>query len=369
MTAGAALPAERLAALMERALAERDVPPLHRRYVIDGLVETSLRGVDTHGVRLFPTYLAELDGGRARARPELRWSGGGASARVLEAGGALGLVAGRTATAETVRLAKEHGAAAVAVRDSNHLGAVSCYSLRMAREDVLGLAFTNSDALVAPFQGRAPAVGTNPISLAARGEGDDLFCADFATSQASFSRVRARLDAGRPLEPGWAVDSRGRDLVEAVEAADASGLAGRPAALSPLGGAAGHKGECLGLMVEILTAVLTGEPLDHELTPLYEPPFDRPRRIAHLFLGLDIGAFTEPAAFRRRLSALLGHVRSLEAADGAHARAPGDPEGAATAERRRRGIPLTERELDWWHRLERRQLSNLHENRKGQATS
>lgn len=365
MTAGGALPAEKLAALMDEALAERGVPALHRRYVVEGLVETSLRGVDTHGVRLFPTYLEELDGGRARARPELRWTGAGASARVLEAGGALGLVAGRTAVAETVRLAREYGAAAVAVRDSNHLGAASCYSLRMAREDVLGLALTNSDALVAPFRGRARAVGTNPVSLAARGRGDDLFCADFATSQASFSRVRARLEAGCPLEPGWAVDPRGHDLSEAT----AAGRAEPPAALLPLGGAAGHKGECLGLMVEVLTAVLTGEPLDHELTPLYEPPFDRPRRIAHLFIGLDIGAFTEPVDFRRRLSALLDHVRSIEAADGSHARAPGDPEAAAAAERRRTGIPLTDRELEWWTRLERRPRSNVDENQRERRSS
>ncbi len=366
MSAGPALPAERLAEIVDRALAARDVPPLHRRYVVEGLVETSLRGVDTHGVRLFPTYLAELDGGRARARPDLRWIGAGSSARVLEAGGALGLVAGRTAVAETVRLAKEHGAAAVAVRDSNHLGAASCYSLRMARQGVLGLAFTNSDALVAPFQGRAKAVGTNPISLAARGEGDDLFCADFATSQASFSRVRAHLEAGRPLGPGWAIDAQGRDLSEAGSAAGAA--AGPPAALSPLGGSAGHKGECLGLMVEILTAVLAGEPLDHELTPLYDPPFDRPRRIAHLFIGLDIGAFTDPADFRGRLSALLRHVRSIETRDGARARTPGDPEAEATALRRRGGIPLTEQELEWWHQLERLHPANRNETQRGPGT-
>lgn len=337
------LAAEQLAATMTRALAARGVSSLHGRYVVEGLIGASLRGVDTHGVRLFPTYLSELDGGRARSAPRMTWHGAGA-ARLLDAGGALGLVAGRIATDETVRLAKEQGVSAVAVQGSNHFGAASYYALRMARSDVLGLALTNSDALVAPFGGRAAAVGTNPIALAARGLGDDLFCADFATSQTSYSRVRAHRERELPLEPGWAIDELGRDLT--------STGAGLPAALSPLGAGAGHKGEGLGLMVEILTAVLAGEPLDHELTPFYEGPFDEPRRVSHLFLGLDLAAFGAPEAFRERLSALLRHVRGIEAAEGATVRAPGDPERETEARRRTEGIPLDDEALRWWTELE-----------------
>ena len=186
----------------------RGLPAEHAAYVVDGLLEASLRGIDTHGVRLFPTYLAELDGGRSRARPELRWSGERA-ARTLDAGGALGLVAGRVAADEAVRLARELGVGAVSVRDSNHFGAASVYTLAMARQGVLGLAFTNSDALVAPHGGRRPVFGTNPISLAARGDGDDLFCADFATSQVSYSKVKHHRAHGLPLEPGWVVEGGG----------------------------------------------------------------------------------------------------------------------------------------------------------------
>ena len=55
--------------------------------------------------------------------------------------------------------------------NSNHFGAASVYTLAMARQGVLGLSFTNSDALVAPHGGRRPAFGTNPISMAVRGAG------------------------------------------------------------------------------------------------------------------------------------------------------------------------------------------------------
>jgi ureidoglycolate dehydrogenase (NAD+) len=334
-----ALPAEVLARLMGEALDRRGLSAGHAAFVIDGLLEASLRGVDTHGVRLFPTYLSELDGGRSKARPELRWSGrrsgrrsGDKAVRTLDAGGALGIVAGRVAADEAVRIARELGAGVVSVRNSNHFGAASVYTLAMARQGVLGLAFTNSDALVAPHGGRRPAFGTNPISLAARGEGDDLFCADFATSQVSYSKVKHHRAHGLPLEPGWVVEGREEEAV-----------------LLPLGG---HKGQCLGMVVEILCALLAGMPLDNELSHLYSAPYDEPRRVSHLFVALDVAAFREPAAFRRDLSRLLLEVRAEEpAVAGGRVVAPGDLEAASAAERRAGGIPLDDEEWRFFAEL------------------
>ena len=315
------LPVATLDRILRAALLRRGLSEEHAGWVVDGLIETSLRGVDTHGVRLFPTYVQELDGGRSRARPEMTWVGGeGRAARLLDAGGALGLVAGRFACAEAVRLAREHGVGTVAVRNSNHFGAASVYTLAMARQGALGMSFTNSDALVAPFHGVRPIFGTNPVSLAVQGEGDDLFCADFATSQVSYSKVKHHRAHEIPLEDGWVVMD-GRDV----------------AALKPLGG---HKGHCLGMMVEILCALLAGMPLDHELSHLYGEPYDEPRQVAHLFLAYDIAAFQDPAAFRARLSSLLALVREQPAVEGERVTVPGDLESEETARRRVEGIPL-----------------------------
>jgi ureidoglycolate dehydrogenase (NAD+) len=328
------IPVDTLDRLMRAALLRRGLSEEHAGWVVDGLLETSLRGVDTHGVRLFPTYLAELDGGRSRACPEMTWAGEGRAARLLDAGGALGLVAGRFACAEAVRLAREHGVGTVAVRNSNHFGAASVYTLAMARQGVLGMSFTNSDALVAPFHGLRPLFGTNPISFAVQGEGDDLFCADFATSQVSYSKVKHYNAQGIPLEDGWVVQADG-DV----------------AALKPLGG---HKGQCLGMMVEILCALLAGMPLDHELSHLYAPPYDEPRQVAHLFLAFDIAAFQNPEAFRVSLSRLLRLVREEPAVEGERVIVPGDLESEETARRRAEGIPLTDEEAAVFAGLEER---------------
>ncbi len=327
------LQAEPLRAAIRGALRRRGVSPEHAGFVADGLVSTSLRGIDTHGIRLLPIYLAELDGGRARARPDLVLTGEKAVRR-LAAGGALGLVAGMVACREAVRLAAEHGVGAVSVADSNHFGAASVYTLEMARRGALGLAFTNSDALVAPANGRHPLFGTNPLSLAVAAADGELFAVDMATSQIAYSKVKSQRQKGLPLEPGWALTPDGRDAAESGD----GGEAGEIGALQPLGG---YKGHCLGMIVEILCALLAGMPFDHELTHLYAPPYDTPRQVAHLFLAFDLAAFGDPDAFRARLSHLLALVRESEAVAGERVINPGDLEREAERERGENGIPLS----------------------------
>jgi LDH2 family malate/lactate/ureidoglycolate dehydrogenase len=106
--------AEILERAFVRTLVARGVSDEHAGWVAAALVQTSLRGVDTHGISLFPTYVRELDGGRAAAAPVMTWRGEGKALCVLDAGGALGVVAGHVAADGAVRIARQHGLGAVA---------------------------------------------------------------------------------------------------------------------------------------------------------------------------------------------------------------------------------------------------------------
>jgi LDH2 family malate/lactate/ureidoglycolate dehydrogenase len=110
------------------------------------------------------------------------------------------------------------------------------------------------------------------------------------------------------------------------------------------------------MMVEVLSALLAGMPMDHELSHLYAPPYDEPRRVAHLFIAFDLPAFGDPDGFRQRLSRLMGLVREQPAAPMAgdeRVVVPGDPESVTAAERRQHGIPLSEGEWAWFEAVER----------------
>jgi LDH2 family malate/lactate/ureidoglycolate dehydrogenase len=321
--------AARVEAAARRLLEADGVPADQAADVARSLVDASLRGVDTHGVRLLPTYVAELRGGRAKRRPVFAIAGRLPAVAVLDGDAALGIVAGAAAMRLAIARAEQLGVAAVAVRNSNHFGRADYFAQLASARGQIGIVMSNSDALVVPVGGLAPLNGTNPIAMAAPGIDGNDFLLDMATSQTAYSRVLHAVRGGQPIAPGLAVTRSGRDA--------AGG--GEVAALQPLGGI---KGQGLGTMIQILCALLADMPFDAELSHLYAEPYDRPRQVSHFMIALEIGAFVDPARFRARLSQLLNTFRATPPADDAPIAVAGDPERASLRRRATEGIPIEE---------------------------
>ncbi|MFK4066837.1 Ldh family oxidoreductase [Streptomyces sp. NPDC029674] len=312
--------------LAREALIAADLSPEQADQVADALVTTSLRGIDTHGLRLLPQYLTELstEVARAAAAPTVvRDRGAGL---LLDADGSLGVLAGLRAARLAAERAARYGVAAVGVRNSNHFGAASVYTRTLARTDLVGIAVTSAASRVAPYGGVEPLFGTNPISVAAGG-GDEEFALDMATSQVCFGEVKQRRAEGRGLDDGWATDSAGRPTTHPEEAY----------ALSPLGG---YKGQGLAMAVTLLGAVLTGTAPDWRLSQVGEGGAGASRGIGHLVLALDPAAFTGADSFATGLTDLLTTVRTATAATDRPVLAPGDPQRAHERHRETHGIPL-----------------------------
>ena len=303
---------------------------LNEQSIVDmqyGLTEPSLRGIDTHGMRLLDCYLKELAGGRANPRPEFKLHQPMPSAATLDADGSLGIVAGMHAMRSAVETAKTQGISAVAVKNSNHYGAASIYSLYAAKQGMIGLTFSNTDALIAPFNGIEAMLGTNPISMAAPGANGDTFCLDMACSQVAYSKVKYLMDNGEPVDENCMHASSNEGQVGALK------------------GVGGYKGMGLTLMVQILTAILTGSLMDHQMSHLYEPPYDKPRQVSHFMIAINISAFISPDAFESSLSELLTSIRDSTKADpDVSILIPGDPEQQQYHQRTQEGIPLSSAE-------------------------
>lgn len=319
-------------AAMVALMRDRGLPAAHAADVADALVDASLRGIDTHGVRLLDFYLKEIEGGRANKQPSFRIQGDYPAAALFDADDALGVVAAAAAMREVIGRARKAGIAALAVSRSNHFGRADYFARMAATAGQIGLVFSNSDALVVPFGGTVPLNGTNPLAMAAPGLDDDGFHLDMATSQTAYSRVLLALRHGLPVEPGLATNLDGQDLSQG----------GELGALQPLGGI---KGQGLGMMIQILCALLSNMPFDAELSNLYREPYDTPRQISHFMVAIEIAAFVDPAIFRARLSELMAQFRQSRPAGAAPVRVPGDPEREVEAERRRTGIPLAEEDV------------------------
>ncbi|AOT10646.1 Ldh family oxidoreductase [Pseudoalteromonas luteoviolacea] len=319
-------------------LSKLDMPEQDAKYLVEGLLHSSMRGIDTHGIALLPTYLEELRGGRSRTKPNLQWQQPLPCCLKLDADGANGVVAASHAMLRAIEVASVYGVAVVSVRNSNHFAAASIYTHMAAERDMIGICLSNSDALVGLENGKEPFLGTNPIAMTASGAGGELFDLDFATSQVSYSKVRRHLNEGKPIPSGWAKDAEGND----------TSCTNEFHALEALGG---YKGQGIGFMVQILTSVLADTPFDNQLSHLYCEPYDSPRNIAHTMVVLSPAMF-DPTngsvdGFKSRLSGLMATAR--EQGDGVTL--PGDKERQCKSARAQSGIPVSPEFYNWFLEL------------------
>lgn len=317
------------ATLQQFGLPEQDVEKF-----IQGLIQPSLRGVDSHGVRLFETYLKEIKGGRSKANPQITPVSEFGAICQLDADHALGIVAGYRGVDTAISLADKYGISFVTVSNSNHFGAASNYTLEAARKGYLCLCFSNSDALVAPENGTDMMFGTNPISFAAPSGENSAFCLDMATSQVSLSKILRAISHGEDVRPDWAVgyDKENKKV----------------GALKALGG---YKGQGLAMMVSILTNLLTGNPLDNELSHLYQPPYDQYRNISHSFICIKYDLLIDKDTFLSNLNRFLDSVRNGTKLGDKPIVVAGDLEEAEVIKRTETGIPMTDEEFDFFSSL------------------
>lgn len=300
--------------------------------LVEGLIETSLRGVDSHGVRLMPHYMRAVAFGRVDSAAKPVFKRTGRSAGVLDARHGFGIPAGIAAMDKAVMVARATGLGAVAVKNSSHFGAAAIFALHAARKNMIGFACTHSDALVFPYGGARVFLGTNPVCFAAPCVGRHPFVLDMATSRISWNKLREHRTRNAKLGPALAADRRG------VTCTDPHVAVG----LLP---AADYKGYGLGLVVEILCSTLTGMPAGPQISRMF-PVDGRRRRLGHFFMAIDINRFTDIRSFRSRLSALLKALRTVPPAPGAKkVQVAGDPEWSCYADRSRHGIPISCEEL------------------------
>jgi ureidoglycolate dehydrogenase (NAD+) len=319
------VPHERLAAWAVACLEKVGVPPAEAKLVGESLVQTSVWGIDSHGVLRLTHYLRRMTIGsiKAAATPVVMRTGP-VTAQIHGEDG-LGIVHATLAMETAIEMARESGVGVVGVGHSSHCGAVGLYSRMAAREGLVGIAMTHSSAVVVPHGGRHRYFGTNPVSIAFARAGGEPVCLDMATSQVAWNKVlNARIE-NQPLDPGLAVDADGNPTTDPHAAR--AGI--------PLGGPTyGYKGYGLALMIDLLCGAMNGMTYGRHLNNMYED-LDRPRKIGHLMIAIDPGRFAGGETLEATVDAMVKDLKTQ--GEILH---PGEPEILAEKERRASGIPI-----------------------------
>lgn len=296
--------------------------------VAGGIVHASVRGVDSHGIRLFPHYLAELDEGRINPNPKYEIKKTSASTALFDADHTFGHAGCMAAVRYLIELASEAGAGHIAVYNSNHFGAASYYGIEIAKHNMIGLCLTNTDSLLKTYAGKEAFLGNNPICITAPCEEEEPFCLDMATSFLTFNKITQLREEGKSIPSGVCADKEGvvTDEIDKMKM------------LLPIGG---YKGYGLSLAFEIFCSLLTGMPYGPYIPKMFEPPLSQRRYISHFLIALKIDCFQDIKIFKKRLRQMLDELRQgKQEEDNVCIQVPGDPEKRIAEQRRKRGIPL-----------------------------
>lgn len=325
---------EKLSTFIKSVLLKARVREDVAEYVTEGLVQTSLRGVDSHGVRLLPHYMKGVKGGRINPNPNYKFIRTFPSTGLLDADHTFGHAAGMEAAKKAIELANEAGTGHIAIYNSTHFGAAAYYALEIAKHDMVGMCFTNTDALVKTYAGKRPFLGNNPICFAAPCKDEGPFCLDMATSVVTFNKIRQLRDEKMPAPASVGANKDG------VETTDPNEIT----MLLPVGG---YKGYGLSMVVEILCGLFTGMPYGPHIPKMFEAPMNAKRFLGQFIIAIKIDCFQDKKVFKERLSAMMKELRGEPAIDeNVPVQVAGDPEKRSCVERMKKGIPLKPSEYE-----------------------
>jgi LDH2 family malate/lactate/ureidoglycolate dehydrogenase len=342
MTAPTRVAAQRIRQQLVSVLRAWGMSDAHADTTAEMMLETDLRGIDSHGISMLPSYDREFRAGRLNMRPVFKTLREGPAMALIDADASLGHPVSVHAMNLACDKSRESGAAVVSVFNSHHFGAAGCYSRIAADRGMISMvtASTRGVTLVPTFAAE-PVMGTNPLAFAAPAGRNAPFELDMATTTVAAGKVKVYKLNHRPLPSGWVVDGGGQPVTDAEEAFRY--VFERPeGGITPLGGAravGGHKGYGLAVMVHILGGALSGASFS-PIRNRTQGPSD-PHNIGHFFLAIDPRAFRPDGGFEEDLDQVIDVLHGARRADpGQPVLVAGDPEMATRSERLEGGVPI-----------------------------
>ena len=312
------------------------------QFVSGSLVQTSLWGIDSHGIARLPHYMNRIEAGSLNPKPKIKTEITGPCTANLDGDHGLGIVVVGEATKEAITLANKNGVGVVGVRESSHCGAIGIYGRMIAEAGLIGITFTHSDSFVAPHRGHDKFLGTNPICITAPNSDGPPVCLDMATSAIPFNYIMNARNENKNIPDDVAYNKDG----------DATENPHEVAALRPM---AGHKGYALAFMIELLCGPLNGMPFGLNIGPMYEE-LTRKRHLGSFVIAIDPKRFFGGADFSQTVAMMVKSARDQQVKDSNRpVLAPGDDQYAKEKIRLKDGIPvepgLLKQIKDWSEKL------------------
>ena len=293
--------------------------------ITDVLVTGSLRGIDSHGVRVLPTFTEK------RTKSNMRILKETPATALLDADYAYGPVSAKKAMEIAIEKARTQGMASCSVVNGDWITNLFYYSMMAEKNDMIGTAIAREGPMCAPWGGTKPVTGTNPMSIAVPAGKAYPIVLDFATSIVAEGHVKTLLLEGKPVPEGWLIDACGNPVKDHdITLETLPEFWKKGGAMLPFGE---YKGYGINLVVDILGGALN-----------LSGTGSRAKGQGCLMTALNIGAFVPIKDFKDEVDRLVDEIKSSPVRLGfSEVLLPGEREHRIMEKRRREGIPIDEK--------------------------
>ena len=300
--------------------------------LVDHLVDTSLMGLDSHGIMRYSQYVDGVMDGTIKPGVPVHITKESPSTATVDCGFNFGQVGAKFMVRVVCEKAKQENIACVVSENCNHIGRLGAYTQEIAENNLVGFGVVNSSKhghWVVPYGGRQGRLATNPLSFAVPSNGLHPIVLDMSTAMVSEGKIRAVMYQGKTMPQGFIQDAEGKPVTDPVA------FYGPPkGTILPLGSPYhGYKGFGLGLLVEILGGVLAGNSTAEDL----------PYINGLCLVAINPEAFAGSDIFKGLIDEMTGYMKTTPPAMGFdEVVLPGELDFRTYEKRLKEGIPVDE---------------------------
>lgn len=202
------VPFETVKATIKQAFLNEGIPEDVAEECARTHAETSLDGVESHGLNRVPRFVDYVRRGWVdpAAKPEL--VGGKGAVECYDGHYGPGITNARFAMRRACELAREHGIGCVSLRDTTHWMRGGTYAWQAAEEGFIGICWTNTESSMPLWGSTECSVGNNPFCMAIPRESGPIVL-DMAMSQYAWGKLGVYRLAGRDLPYPGGFDAEG----------------------------------------------------------------------------------------------------------------------------------------------------------------
>ena len=268
------------------------------------LTESEMMGTHSHGTKNLVNYIRKGEAGGIKKDADVRVVKEGPGWALIDGDASIGMVPGYRSMELAIEKASECGIAMVNVRNSTHYGASGYYACMAAQKGMVGISISNTEPNMCIPGGKGREIGNSPFAIAFPQKSGLPLYLDIALSAVAALKVEQAKKDGKTIPDTWVVDKNGYPTTDPNDFFD--GGAAQPMAA--------HKGYGLSMAVEILTGVLSGGAILHEMTSwCWDLPTSN--KVSHCSIAIDVSKFMDTDDFENRLEEYTDRIHSTPVRD------------------------------------------------------